>query len=111
MMMTAGEIIAALSAAYGGRSQWGPIEAGNAVYGQSVNNGLKNPEEVLESIASRESEYWEEDPPEDNAYFLEVALATFRAAYALRMEAYHAWVARRGQRGYAAGDYSQEKGG
>ena len=100
--MEAREIVAALTAAYGGRSQWGPIEVGLAVYGQSNNNGLKNPEECIKEIHSLITTEWGNDPSSYSEEFLRVALATFAGAGDERMATHKAWVAKQINKGYAA---------
>ena len=100
--MEAREIVAALTAAYGGRSQWGPIEVGNAVWGQHNNNGLKNPEECIKEIHQITTEYWGNDPSEYSEEFLRVALATFAGANDMMMATHKAWVEEKRNKGYAA---------
>lgn len=52
------EIVESLSHAFGGRSQWGPIELGSAVFGWHNNKGLANPEAMIREIARLEGEHW-----------------------------------------------------
>ena len=75
------KIIASLSSAFGGRSQWRSTEAGASVWGQHNNNGLLEPEAVLRKISALEACFWQ-DTPAQASEFLRVALQVFEASRA-----------------------------
>lgn len=71
------KIVDLLSQAFGGRSQWGPVELGNAIYGWHNNQGLRNPELMIKEISRLEASYWEDWEIGGEDEFFQDALSTF----------------------------------
>lgn len=71
------KIVDLLSQAFGGRSQWGPVDLGNAIYGWHNNNGLRNPEFMIKVISRLEAAYWENWEKGGEEEFFQDALSTF----------------------------------